>query len=58
MPQAWHETPIFVKAFMRHYTSAGDLDERGTGDVWTMTVQEYLEASRWEKFAYRLAHRK
>jgi len=34
---------------------AGDLDKRGTGDVWTMTVQEYLEASRWKKFAYRLA---
>ena len=38
-----------------HHASAGDLDKRGTGDVWTMTVQEYLEASRWKKFAYRLA---
>ncbi len=38
-----------------HHASAGDLDQRGTGDVWTMTVQEYLEASRWKKFAYRLA---
>ncbi len=38
-----------------HHSSAGDLDRRGTGDVWTMTVQEYLEASRWKKFAYRLA---
>ena len=38
-----------------HHSSAGDLDKRGTGDVWTMTVQEYLEASRWKKFAYRLA---
>jgi omega-6 fatty acid desaturase (delta-12 desaturase) len=23
--------------------------------VWTLTVQEYLEASRWKRFAYRLA---
>jgi len=38
-----------------HHSSAGDLDRRGTGDVWTMTVQEYLESSRWKKFAYRLA---
>jgi omega-6 fatty acid desaturase (delta-12 desaturase) len=38
-----------------HHASAGDLDRRGTGDVWTMTVQEYLVASRWKRFAYRLA---
>ena len=38
-----------------HHASAGDLDRRGTGDVWTMTVQEYLESSRWKRFAYRLA---
>jgi omega-6 fatty acid desaturase (delta-12 desaturase) len=25
------------------------------GDAWTLTVQEYLEASRWKRFAYRLA---
>ncbi len=38
-----------------HHASAGNLDRRGTGDVWTLTVQEYLEASRWKRFAYRLA---
>ena len=38
-----------------HHGTAGDLDRRGTGDVWTLTVQEYLESSRWRKFAYRLA---
>jgi omega-6 fatty acid desaturase (delta-12 desaturase) len=38
-----------------HHSSAGHLDRRGTGDVWTLTVQEYLESSRWRKFAYRLA---
>ena len=35
--------------------SAGHLDRRGTGDVWTMTVQEYLGASRATAPAYRLA---
>jgi omega-6 fatty acid desaturase (delta-12 desaturase) len=38
-----------------HHASSGDLDRRGTGDVWTLTVQEYLEASRGKRFAYRLA---
>jgi omega-6 fatty acid desaturase (delta-12 desaturase) len=38
-----------------HHAASGDLDRRGTGDVWTLTVQEYLEASRWKKFSYRLA---
>lgn len=38
-----------------HHATAGDLNKRGIGDVWTMTVQEYLEASRWKRFAYRLA---
>jgi len=38
-----------------HHSTSGDLDRRGTGDIWTLTVQEYLEASRWKKFAYRLA---
>ena len=38
-----------------HHATSGDLDRRGTGDIWTMTVQEYLESSRWRRFAYRLA---
>jgi omega-6 fatty acid desaturase (delta-12 desaturase) len=38
-----------------HHATSGDLDRRGTGDVWTLTVQEYLESSRWRRFSYRLA---
>ena len=38
-----------------HHSSAGDLDRRGMGDVWTLTIQEYLESSRWRRFAYRLS---
>jgi len=38
-----------------HHATSGDLDRRGEGDIWTLTVQEYLEASPWKKFAYRLA---
>ncbi len=38
-----------------HHATSGDLDRRGVGDVWTMTVQEYIESSRWKRFAYRMA---
>ncbi|MES1167504.1 MAG: fatty acid desaturase [Pseudomonadota bacterium] len=38
-----------------HHASSGNLDRRGIGDIWTMTVQEYIAASRWKRFAYRLA---
>lgn len=38
-----------------HHGTAGDLDRRGSGDIWTLTVQEYLESTRWKRFAYRLA---
>ena len=37
-----------------HHGTAGDLDRRGMGAVWTLTVQEYLTSSRWKRFAYRL----
>ena len=37
-----------------HHATSGDLDRRGTGDVWTMTVREYEESSRWRRLAYRL----
>jgi omega-6 fatty acid desaturase (delta-12 desaturase) len=38
-----------------HHSHAGDLDDRGWGDVWTMTVREYLKASRWTRIKYRFA---
>jgi omega-6 fatty acid desaturase (delta-12 desaturase) len=38
-----------------HHASAGNLDRRGLGDVWTLTVREYLESSRWKRFSYQLA---
>ena len=38
-----------------HHGTAGDLDRRGAGDIWTLTVEEYLRSTRWERFAYRLA---
>lgn len=37
-----------------HHATAGDLDRRGLGDVATMTVEEYRQASAWRRIAYRL----
>ncbi len=38
----------------KHHATAGDLDRRGFGDVWTMTVKEYREAPFWRRVGYRL----
>ncbi|MDZ4861197.1 MAG: fatty acid desaturase [Candidatus Hydrogenedentes bacterium] len=37
-----------------HHASAGNLDKRGHGDIWTLTVREYMAASWKKKLAYRL----
>ena len=38
-----------------HHSSTGDLSRRGVGDIWTLTVKEYLESTRWTRFTYRMA---
>jgi len=42
------------RAHASHHATAGDLDRRGVGDVWTMTVEEYLAASPLRRLAYRV----
>ena len=41
-------------AHARHHFTSGNLDKRGEGDVWMMTMKEYLQASRKERLKYRL----
>jgi omega-6 fatty acid desaturase (delta-12 desaturase) len=36
-----------------HHNSSGDLDRRGTGDVWTLTTIEFNAASKPKRFWYR-----
>lgn len=36
-----------------HHATTGNLDQRGTGDVTTLTVREYQSQSRWRRFLYR-----
>src|SRR4051812_25327607 len=45
--QAWRHSHAV------HHATAGDLDRRGTGDVPTMTVEEYLAAPLKIRFGYR-----
>jgi omega-6 fatty acid desaturase (delta-12 desaturase) len=44
----WQRTHVI------HHSTSGDLDRRGVGDIWTLTVDEYLAASRLKRLAYRL----
>lgn len=37
-----------------HHATAGNLDRRGTGDIWTMTVNEFLSSTPRERLFYRL----
>ncbi|MCY8977512.1 fatty acid desaturase DesE [Bacillus atrophaeus] len=37
-----------------HHATSSNLDKRGTGDIWVLTVNEYKAASKWTKIAYRL----
>ena len=37
-----------------HHASSGDLDRRGNGDIWMMTVKEYLNATPRDRFLYRI----
>ena len=42
------------RAHAAHHASAGNLDERGMGDITTLTVAEYHGLSRWGRLRYRL----
>ena len=44
---AWH------RHHAEHHATTVNLDKRGIGDVWTMTVEEYRSSSIWKLFFYR-----
>lgn len=37
-----------------HHANASNLENRGIGDIYTMTVNEYSQKSKFDKFKYRL----
>ncbi len=45
--------PDFRRSHAIHHATVGNLDKRGIGDVWTMTVSEYQASSRPHRALYR-----
>ncbi|MEM7129221.1 MAG: fatty acid desaturase [Chloroflexota bacterium] len=37
-----------------HHSNHAELEERGTGDIWTLTIDEYIQSARWKRIAYRV----
>lgn len=37
-----------------HHATSSNLDKRGTGDMWLLTVDEYIAAPLWKKAYYRI----
>jgi len=37
-----------------HHATSGNLEKRGTGDIWVMTVEEYRKAPPMRRLLYRL----
>lgn len=43
----WH------RAHKIHHATVGNLDKRGTGDVWVLTVDEFQTVKKWKRRFYR-----
>jgi len=50
----WTPYYYWQKSHAIHHANAGNLEFRGIGDIYTMTVNEYLQQSTWGKLKYRL----
>ncbi|WP_338462474.1 fatty acid desaturase [Brevibacillus borstelensis] len=37
-----------------HHATSSNLDKRGVGDIWILTVEEYLSSPLWLRIAYRI----
>lgn len=42
------------KSHAIHHAHHAELEERGIGDVWTMTTDEYFQAGWWQQLIYRV----
>ena len=45
---------VWKRTHSIHHSHHGNLDQRGIGDVLTLTVEEYRSRSRWGRLLYRL----
>jgi acyl-lipid omega-6 desaturase (Delta-12 desaturase) len=44
----------WARSHAGHHATSGNLDQRGTGDVDTLTVREFQSLPRWRRLLYRL----
>jgi omega-6 fatty acid desaturase (delta-12 desaturase) len=44
----------WAQAHIHHHSTAGNLDRRGVGDIWTLTVEEYIAAPKLKRITYRI----
>ena len=49
-------TPYYIwkREHLTHHRTVGNLEQRGVGDVWTMTVEEYQKSPWIKRLGYRL----
>jgi len=45
---------VWARSHAIHHATTGNLDHRGTGDIYTLTVEEYRQRNWWYRLAYRL----
>jgi omega-6 fatty acid desaturase (delta-12 desaturase) len=50
---SFNSFPDFRRSHAIHHATVGNLDKRGTGDVWTMTLAEYRTSSLAKRSLYR-----
>lgn len=44
----------FRRSHVLHHAAVSNLEKRGVGDIWTLTVNEYLSSPLWKKLIYRI----
>ena len=45
---------LWKRSHSIHHSSSGNLEKRGIGDIYTMTVREYNSSSKYQRIMYRL----
>jgi len=45
---------VWRYSHLRHHANQGNLDARGYGDVWTITLDEYRHSPWWTRWRYRV----
>ncbi|MBF0522270.1 MAG: fatty acid desaturase [Candidatus Omnitrophica bacterium] len=44
----------FRRSHVIHHATFSNLEKRGVGDIWTLTVDEYRSSPLWKRFVYRV----